>query len=80
MSPFEVFGGKNPLFEAYSTYLEANPLHEEVSFGIVGPLKGKAFSREDDKWHYGSCACIERLKEQNVPHGGHLELDICQRR
>jgi hypothetical protein len=44
ISPFEVIGGKVTLFKAFSTYLEANSLHEEVPSGIIDPLhvfKGK---------------------------------------
>ena len=48
ISPFQVFGAKDTLFNAYSTYLDANSSHEEVPCNIVGTLKGKAFAYEHD--------------------------------
>ena len=42
-SPFEAFGDKDTLFEAFSTYLEANYLHEKVPCGIIEPSKERNF-------------------------------------
>ena len=42
-SPFEAFGVKDTLFEAFSTYLEANYLHEKVPCGIIEQLKERNF-------------------------------------
>jgi len=39
ISPFEVFGVKDRLFEALSTYLEEGSMHEEISFSIVDMIK-----------------------------------------
>lgn len=39
ISPFEVYGGKDTLFDAFSTYLEANSFHEEMPCRIVDMIK-----------------------------------------